>query len=76
MNGGILFSAMQNYYQILKGEGIAASEMRKNLAFYFKGKPEATNYKIQATQINTIFELKMLVNEHIAYYNSNISVAK
>lgn len=60
----------------LKGERIAASEMRKNLAFYFKGKPEATNYKIRATQINTIFELKMLVNEYIAYYNSNISVAK
>lgn len=46
----------------LKGERIAASEMRKNLAFYFKGEPEATNYKIRATQINTIFELKMLVN--------------
>ncbi|WP_235511144.1 tRNA-dihydrouridine synthase [Spiroplasma kunkelii] len=60
----------------LKEERIAASEMRKNLAFYFKGKTGATNYKILATQINTIFELKMLVNEYIAYYNSNISVVK
>nr|WP_277945356.1 tRNA-dihydrouridine synthase [Spiroplasma citri] len=60
----------------LKGERISASEMWKNLAFYFKGKPEATSYKIWATQINTIFELKTLVNEYIAYYNSNISVAK
>ncbi|WP_425378018.1 hypothetical protein [Spiroplasma endosymbiont of Polydrusus pterygomalis] len=60
----------------LKGERIAASEMRKNLAFYFKGKPEATNYKIRETQINTIFKLKTLVNEYIAYYNSNIRFAK
>ncbi|MBW3057769.1 tRNA dihydrouridine synthase DusB [Spiroplasma poulsonii] len=60
----------------LKGERVAASEMRKNLAFYFKGKPEATSYKTRATQINTIFELKTLVNEYIDYYNNNNNFVK
>ncbi|AGM24607.1 tRNA dihydrouridine synthase DusB [Spiroplasma chrysopicola] len=54
----------------LKGERIAASEMRKNLAFYFRGKPAATSYKIRATQINSINELKELVNEYINGYDN------
>ncbi|WP_408020054.1 tRNA dihydrouridine synthase DusB [Spiroplasma syrphidicola] len=55
----------------LKGERIAASEMRKNLAFYFRGKAGATSYKIRATQINSINELKELVNEYINGYDND-----
>ncbi|WP_368486391.1 tRNA dihydrouridine synthase DusB [Spiroplasma sp. DGKH1] len=60
----------------LKGERIAISEMRKNLAFYFKGKPNATDYKARATRIESRIDLDNVVNDYIEYYNNSYNMSK
>jgi tRNA-dihydrouridine synthase B len=50
----------------LKGEIIGVKEMRKHLAFYFKGLPEATTYRGRINQVKEADQLKKLLNEYRA----------
>ncbi len=48
----------------LKGDVIGVKEMRKHLAFYFRGLPEATTYRGRVNQVKTVSQLKMLLDEY------------
>jgi nifR3 family TIM-barrel protein len=48
----------------LKGEIIGVKEMRKHLAFYFKGLPEATTYRGRINQVKEADQLRKLLNEY------------
>ena len=48
----------------LKGEVIGVKEMRKHLAFYFRGLPEATTYRGRINQVKEADQLKKLLNEY------------
>ncbi len=50
----------------LKGEIIGVKEMRKHLAFYFRGLPDATTYRGRANQIKTASQLKKMLDEYHA----------
>ena len=50
--------------------------MSKNLAFYFKGKPNATDYKAWAMRIESKIDLDNVVNDCIEYYNNPYNVSK
>jgi len=63
------FSVMQEHVDrevALKGEVIGVKEMRKHLAFYFRGLPEATTYRNRINQIKDAETLKELLNEYHA----------
>ncbi|WP_381415440.1 tRNA dihydrouridine synthase DusB [Spiroplasma endosymbiont of Anurida maritima] len=49
----------------LKGEEIACKEMRKNLAFYLKDKPNVNVTKVKAVKVNTIKEIKEIINDYV-----------
>lgn len=48
----------------LKGEVVGVKEMRKHLAFYFKGLPEATTYRGRINQVKGHDQLKKLLSEY------------
>lgn len=61
------FDVMQEHVDreiALKGEVIGVKEMRKHLAFYFRGLPEATVYRNRINQIRSGDTLKELLNEY------------
>ena len=63
------FRVMQEHVDrevALKGEIIGVKEMRKHLAFYFKGLPEATTYRGRINQVKEADQLKKLLNEYRA----------
>lgn len=63
------FSVMQEHVDrevALKGEIIGVKEMRKHLAFYFKGLPQATTYRGRINQVKEADQLKKLLNEYRA----------
>lgn len=63
------FRVMQEHVDrevALKGEVIGVKEMRKHLAFYFKGLPEATTYRGRINQVKQADQLKKLLNEYRA----------
>ena len=63
------FRVMQEHVDrevALKGEIIGVKEMRKHLAFYFRGLPEATTYRGRINQVKEADQLKKLLNEYRA----------
>lgn len=61
------FATMQEHAErevALKGEVIGVKEMRKHLAFYFKGLPEATTYRGRINQVKGLDQLKKLLTEY------------
>ncbi|MGB9666106.1 MAG: tRNA dihydrouridine synthase DusB [Candidatus Cryosericum sp.] len=61
------FDVMQEHVDreiALKGEVIGVKEMRKHLAFYFRGLPEATVYRNRINQIRSGDTLRELLNEY------------
>ena len=63
------FNVMQEHVDRevgLKGEIIGVKEMRKHLAFYFRGLPEATMYRNRINQVKEVDKLKELLNEYHA----------
>ena len=63
------FRVMQEHVDrevALKGEVIGVKEMRKHLAFYFRGFPEATTYRGLTNQVKEADQLKKLLNEYHA----------
>jgi tRNA-dihydrouridine synthase B len=61
------FATMQEHAErevALKGEVIGVKEMRKHLAFYFRGLPEATTYRGRINQVKGLDQLKKLLTEY------------
>lgn len=61
------FATMQEHAErevALKGEVVGVKEMRKHLAFYFRGLPEATTYRGRINQVKGLDQLKKLLTEY------------
>ncbi len=54
----------------LKGEIVGVKEMRKHLAFYFRGLPEASAYRGRINQVKGYEQLKKLLDEYRALCKS------
>jgi tRNA-dihydrouridine synthase B len=56
---------------LLKGPVTGIKEMRKHLAFYFHGLPEATRYRGRVNQIKTFEDLEAMLEDYLAVCRSH-----